>query len=99
MGTFYTKPSKSKSARERNLGSKRCCRFSISVGSETDKKLNALAVSTGFSKSELCDILLQTCVNSAEMVFELQERYNKNQKYRVYPTVVIENGRKQMIYG
>lgn len=91
-------PNKSKSAKTKGLGGKRCCRFSISVSNDTEKKLDALAISVGFSRSELCDYLLQTCVNSPDYVYALQERYNVNEKYKVYPTVINAGGKQQVVY-
>lgn len=89
-------PNKSKAAKTRNLGSKRCCRFSISVTSNTENKLDALAISTGFTRSELCDYLLQICVNSPDLVNSIQDKFNKNERYRVHPRI-INDGEKQVV--
>ncbi|MGM0924013.1 MAG: ribbon-helix-helix domain-containing protein [Bacillota bacterium] len=91
-------PNKSKSAKTKGLGGKRCCRFSISVSNDTEKKLDALAVSTGFSRSELADYLLQACVNSPDFVYALQEKHNVNEKYKVYPTIINVGGKQQVVY-
>jgi hypothetical protein len=91
-------PNKSRSAKTKGLGGKRCCRFSISVSNDTEKKLDALAISVDFSRSELCDYLLQTCVNSPDFVYALQERYNVNERYKVYPTVINVGGKQQVVY-
>ena len=68
-------------AQKRNLGSKRCVRFSISINNEYDRKLSRLSTSCGMSKSEMTDQLL----GIALVIDWLQEQYNQVEEYKVHP--------------
>jgi len=75
----------------KKMDEKRGARFSVSVSYDTDTKLEKLATSCEMSKSELVDFVLKSAINSSEYVMKLQNRFNKNDKYRVY--LVSENGK------
>lgn len=70
---------------------KRGARFNVSVSHDTDLKLKRLAISCDMSKSELVDFIVKSAINSPEYLVKLQNRFNKNEKYRVLP--VFHNGK------
>ncbi|WP_071392729.1 hypothetical protein [Bacillus tuaregi] len=78
----------SEAAKKRNLGNKRCVRFSVSVNNEYDRKLSRLSTSCGMSKSEMSDQLLRIALDSPNVIAWLQERYNKVEEYKVRPTLI-----------
>lgn len=69
----------------KKLEEKRGARFSVSVAYDTDSKLEKLAISCEMSKSELVDLICKSAVNSPEYIMKLQNRFNRNEKYRVIP--------------
>lgn len=75
----------------RGLGGKRCNRKSVSLSNEYLIKLEHLSVSCDLPPATLMSILIETCLDSPNLVAKLQDRFNKNPNYRVYP--VIENGK------
>ena len=77
--------SNSGAAQKRNLGSKRCVRFSISINTEYDWKLSRLSTSCGMSKSEMTDQLLGIALDSPNVIDWLQEQYNQVEEYKVHP--------------
>lgn len=77
---------------KRGVGAKRCVRLSVSVTTERHRMLKRLAVSLDMTVSELIDMAIGDVLNSSQYVSMIQDRYNKNDQYRVYP-VVNENGR------
>ena len=79
---------RSETARERNLGNKRCVRFSISITNEYDRKLSRLSTSCGMTKSEMSDQLLRIALDSPNVIEWLQNQYNKVEEYKVRPTVI-----------
>jgi hypothetical protein len=79
---------RSEAARERNLGNKRCVRFSISITNEYDRKLSRLSTSCGMTKSEMSDQLLRIALDSPNVIEWLQNQYNKVEEYKVRPTVI-----------
>ena len=56
----------SNAAQKRNLGSKRCVRFSISINNEYDRKLSRLSTSCGMSKSEMTGPAFKNCIRLIE---------------------------------
>ena len=79
---------RSETARKRNLGDKRCVRFSISITNEYDRKLSRLSTSCGMTKSEMSDQLLRMALDSPNVIEWLQNQYNKVEEYKVRPTVI-----------
>ncbi|TDK54750.1 ribbon-helix-helix protein, CopG family [Bacillus salipaludis] len=79
---------RSEAAKERNLGGKRCVRFSISINNEYDRKLSKLAISCGMTKSEMSDQLLRIALDSPNVLDWLQQKFNKIEEYKVRPTVI-----------
>jgi hypothetical protein len=75
----------SNTAQKRNLGNKRCVRFSISINNEYDRKLSRLSTSCGMSKSEMTDQLLRIALDSSNVIDWLQEQYNKVEEYKIHP--------------
>ena len=75
----------SNAAQKRNLGSKRCVRFSISNNNEYDWKLYRLSTSCGLSKSEMTDQLLRIALDSPIAIDWLQKQYNKVEEYKIHP--------------
>jgi hypothetical protein len=78
----------SKTAKQRNLGGKRCVRFSISINNEYDRKLSRVSTSCGMSKSEMTDQLLRIALDSPNVIEWLQDKFNKVEEYKVRPTVI-----------
>jgi hypothetical protein len=76
---------RSESAQKRNLGNKRCVRFSISINNEYDRKISRLSTSCGMSKSEMADQLLRIALDSPNVIDWLQEQYNSVEEYKVHP--------------
>jgi hypothetical protein len=76
---------RSEAAQKRNLGNKRCVRFSISINNEYDRKLSRLSISCDMSKSEMSDQLLRIALDSPNVIDWLQEQYNKVEEYKVHP--------------
>jgi hypothetical protein len=76
---------RSEAAQNRNLGNKRCVRFSISINNEYDRKLARLSTSCGMSKSEMTDQLLRIALDSPNVIEWLQEQFNKVEEYKVHP--------------
>jgi hypothetical protein len=76
---------RSEAAQNRNLGNKRCVRFSISINNEYDRKLSRLSTSCGMSKSEMTDQLLRIALDSPNVIEWLQEQFNKVEEYKVHP--------------
>ena len=76
-------------AQKRNLGSKRCVRFSISINNEYDRKLSRLSTSCGMSKSEMTDQLLGIALDSPNVIDWLQEQYNRVRNIRFIPLKLI----------
>lgn len=79
-------------AKTRNLGGKRCVRFSVSIANDYDAKLSKLAISCGMPKSKLADLLIRLTLDSPHMVEMIQDVHNKNEKYRVKPMIVSHYG-------
>lgn len=80
--------SPSETASTRNLGDKRCVRFSVSIQNEYDGKLERLAISCGIPKATLADALLRIALDSPPTIEWLQKKYNKNERYLVRPVVI-----------
>jgi hypothetical protein len=76
---------RSASAQKRNLGNKRCVRFSVSINNEYDRKLSRLSTSCEMSKSEMTDQLLRIALDSPNVIDWLQEHYNRIEEYKVHP--------------
>jgi hypothetical protein len=76
---------RSEATQNRNLGNKRCVRFSISINNEYDRKLSRLSTSCGMSKSEMTDQLLRIALDSPNVIEWLQEQFNKVEEYKVHP--------------
>lgn len=79
---------RSEAAKERNLGGKRCIRFSISINNEYDRKLSRIATSCGMTKSEMSDQLLRIALDSPNVIEWLQNKFNKVEEYKVKPTLI-----------
>jgi hypothetical protein len=60
-------------------------RIKVSVINENYLKLKKLSVSCDMSISELADHLLNICLNNVDLIQYLQNHFNKNSNYRVYP--------------
>ncbi|WP_054637784.1 hypothetical protein [Thalassobacillus sp. C254] len=99
MTNFIKSTTKSESAKTRNHGKKRCCRFSVSIQNDTDHKLQLLATSCGMTKSEMVDTILLTTLNSPTFIEQAQHHYNKNERFLIKPIVVNTGGRQQVIYN
>lgn len=67
---------------------KRTNRFSISISDEYEQKLKKLSTSCQMTKSEMTDTLLRICLDSTELIDKLQERYNRDEQYRIIPVSV-----------
>lgn len=80
----------SQAAQARNLGGKRCSRFSISINNEYNEKLSLLATSCGLSKSMMADALLRHSLDSPHLIEEFQNIYTKHEEYRVKARIVNE---------
>ncbi|MEJ1518071.1 hypothetical protein R3O67_33385 [Bacillus cereus] len=78
----------SEAAGTRNLGDKRCVRFSISIQNEYDRKLGRLSTSCQMSKSKMADALLRIALDSPELIEWFQKTYNKDEQYLVNPVVI-----------
>lgn len=76
---------KKEAASTRNLGGKRCVRYSISINNEYNRKLSMLATSCGMTKSEMSDQLLRFALDSPSLIEWLQNKFNKVEQYRVKP--------------
>lgn len=76
---------RSEAAQKRNLGNKRCVRFSISINNEYDRKISKLSTSCDMSKSEMADQLLRIALDSPNVIDWLQEQYNRVEDYKVRP--------------
>lgn len=99
MGLFSKQSqTRSEAAKTKGMGKKRCCRFSVSIQNDTDKKLSQLAISCNMTKSQLVDTILLSTLNSPSYVEQIQERYNKDEKYYIRPFVVQVNGKQDVIY-
>ncbi|WP_421385543.1 hypothetical protein ACOJQI_22830 (plasmid) [Bacillus salacetis] len=90
--------SKSEAAARRNMGKKRCSRFSVSTDNETEKLLNALATSCGFSKSEMVDVIVRSALRSKTYVHQIQERYNVEKRYWINPIIINQGGKETITY-
>lgn len=51
-------------------------------------KLELLATSCGMTKTNLAGLILQYALDSQDFVMQLQNKYNKNPKYRITPVLV-----------
>lgn len=89
---------RSESATSRSMGGKRCSRFSISTDNETEKMLNALAISCNMSKSEMVDIIIRSALRSTTYVQEIQDRYNVDKRYWINPIIIKRNGKETLTY-
>ncbi|PGK52346.1 hypothetical protein CN918_31640 [Priestia megaterium] len=78
----------SQAAKTRNLGDKRCSRFSVSIQNDYNKKLSKLATSCGMSKSMMADALLRVSLDSPHLIEYFQDIYNKHEEYRIIPRVI-----------
>ncbi len=76
------------SNKNRCLGRKRCVRYSVSITNETDKKLTTLAKACAMSKSEMTDVILEIGLRSPELIEKLQDRYNQDERLKLYPVVI-----------
>jgi hypothetical protein len=76
---------RSTAAQKRNLGNKRCVRFSVSINNEYDRKLSRLSTSCEMSKSEMTDQLLRIALDSPNVIDWLQKHYNRIEEYKVQP--------------
>ena len=70
---------------KKNLGSKRCVRFNISINNVDHRKLSSLSTSCGMSKSEMTNQLLRIALDSPNVIEWLQEQYNRVEEYKIHP--------------
>jgi len=64
---------------------------------DTHTKLEMLATSCGMTKTSLAEYIIKTCVNSQDFVQYVQNKFNKNPKYRVSP-VIVDNKRIEYMF-
>ncbi|MFB5664395.1 hypothetical protein [Alteribacillus sp. HJP-4] len=69
----------------RGLGGKRCIRKSVSLTNDQDKKSKLLAISCDMSQAELLSLMIKISLDSPNLINVLQDRYNKNEKFKVFP--------------
>lgn len=72
-------------------------RVNPGLTSDTHSKLEMLATSCGMTKTSLAEIMITACVNSQDYVKYIQDRHNKNPKYRVSP-VIVDNKKVQYMF-
>jgi hypothetical protein len=73
----------------KGLGGKKVHRVNISLTNKQSFKLNRLAAACNMRPTTLAGLLIEKCLNNAEMVAELQKEYCTQSSYRV---VVLNNG-------
>lgn len=69
----------------KGLGGKRINRVNLSLDNKTNNKLSKLAIACNMPKTTLARMILEIGLSNADVVNELQEKFNTNQKYRIYP--------------
>lgn len=70
---------------KRGVGKSKCIRRSVSLSNEYDSKLNKLAVSCSMPPATLASLLIELCLDSANVINHLQNKYNRNPQYKVIP--------------
>lgn len=71
--------------REKQTRSDKKIRVNASLDQETHDKLKKLATSCEMTKTMLAAELIKMCVNHFDIIDFYQQRYNKNDQYRVIP--------------
>jgi len=68
-------------------------RVNASLDQDTHNKLKKLSISCDMTKTMLAYEIIKMAVNHTDIIEHLQERYNKDDQYRIVP--IKENGRIQ----
>lgn len=82
----------------RGLGGKRCVRRNISITSELESKLKRLSIACDLPASTVATIILETGLNSENLINWLQDKYNKKKEWRTTPIIQnTEQGKKVIL--
>lgn len=71
--------------REKKTRSDKKIRVNASLDQDTHEKLKRLATSCEMTKTMLAAELIKMCVNHIDIIDFYQQRYNKDDQYRVIP--------------
>lgn len=72
-------------------------RVNPGLPADVHEKLELLATSCDMTKTNLAGLILRYALDSREFVLDLQNKYNKNPRYRVTP-VLIDNKKIQYMF-
>ena len=70
---------------KKGIGGKRIVRKSISLSNEFDTKLKKLAISCDIPPATLAGLLVELSLDSPSVIKYLQDKYNKDETYKIYP--------------
>lgn len=77
----------------KSMGGKKVIRKSVSLNNDTHLKLKKLAVSCDMPLATLASLIIEMSVNSPSVIQTLQDKYNKEDHYRIIPVSI--NGKVQ----
>jgi hypothetical protein len=82
---------------EKGLGGKKLNRVGISLSNKYDSKLRMLATACGMGHTTLAGMLVEMCLDNADIVAELQKNRCKYTAYKVTPIVTYQlyNGNRR----
>jgi hypothetical protein len=67
----------------KGLGGKKVHRVNVSLSNKESNKLARLATACNMAPTSLAGLLIEKCLNSAQLVAELQKEYCTQRSYRV----------------
>ncbi|RHW37336.1 hypothetical protein D1B31_16360 [Neobacillus notoginsengisoli] len=69
----------------KGLGGKKVNRVNVSLSNEFNRKLNRLATACNMRPTTLAGLLVERCLDSAEVIVELQKQYCLHSAYKIMP--------------
>ncbi|MFD2442951.1 hypothetical protein ACFSO7_03025 [Bacillus sp. CGMCC 1.16607] len=79
----------------KGLGGKKINRVNVSLSNFQNQKLNKLATACNMRPTSLACLLIEKCLNNAQVVADLQKEYAIHSAYKVVP--INHNGELQYI--
>lgn len=69
----------------KRLSEKRLNRVNLSLTDAYKKKLDMLAVSCNMHPTTMAEVMVRLCLDNANTINYLQEKYNVNPEYKILP--------------
>lgn len=68
----------------KGLGGKKIIRVGLSLSNEYDSKLRKLATACNFKHTPFANMLIEMCLDNAQLVNELQRKYCTQSAYKIF---------------